>query len=306
VIVDLFAGPGGWDVALRDFGLESTGLEHDPIVCETRWAAGHSTKLTDLSEGYVAWPSGNVEGIVASPPCQDYSVAGMRTGVTGGVEARTKDRGRLVDLVPEWVAVNRPRWVVCEQVPVVLPIWKEHAQRYRQLGYRTWVGRLNAADYGLPQARIRAFLIACRDRSPFPPRPTHAEQTEDSLFGSKQPWVPLIDGIDRRADADAWIKERLHNQKGGGDVDGRWVLTRPSTTIAGRALAQHPGQTTSRFNPAVKTRNDGMKLTEAEGLMLQGFPADYPIAGTNKRVRWSQIGNAVPPPMARIVLESVL
>jgi site-specific DNA-cytosine methylase len=40
--------------------------------------------------------------------------------------------------------------------------------------------------------------------------------------------------------------------------------------------------------------------------VLQGFPADYPIAGTNKRVRWSQIGNAVPPPMARIVLESVL
>ena len=305
MIIDLFAGPGGWDLGLGDLDVEVVGLESDSTVCATRDAAGLLTKQIDLRDAGTTW-GGAIEGLIASPPCQAYSVAGMKRGMAGGAAGRAQDGGELVDVVPQWVTAHRPRWVACEQVPSVLPIWQEHAAYYQSIGYETWTGTLNAANYGLPQSRQRAFLIASLDRQPHPPVPTHAAVPRPALFGRREPWITMIDGIGRRDDAEAWIAERLRNKPGNTTDDGRWVLTRPATTIAGWARMPHPGQNTSRFNQATKTRSEGMLLTEDEGLTLQGFPADYPIAGTNQRARWSQIGNAVPPPLAKALVEVLL
>ncbi|GFE27584.1 hypothetical protein Sliba_80370 [Streptomyces nigrescens] len=56
-----------------------------------------------------------------------------------------------------------------EEVPDVLPLWKQYAVILRRWGFSVWTGILNAADYGVPQTRKRAILPASRVRTAQPP-----------------------------------------------------------------------------------------------------------------------------------------
>lgn len=59
---------------------------------------------------------------------------------------------RSASLVVEparFIAACRPEWVALEQVPAVLPLWRVYADELQKLGYSTWHGILNAADYGI-------------------------------------------------------------------------------------------------------------------------------------------------------------
>lgn len=96
---------------------------------------------------------------------------------------------RIVELGPEWVAL--------EQVPEVLPIWHAYQTVLSNQGWSVWVGVLNAADYGVPQTRRRAILIASRVRQVSPPEPTHSEHPQGAdLFGnSLKKWVCMADAL---------------------------------------------------------------------------------------------------------------
>lgn len=201
MIVDLFAGPGGWSEGLRMLGLADVGIEWDESACLTRRAANHLTIRADVEHVARAPFVGKVRGLIASPPCQDFSQAGKRAGRIG-------TKGRLIDLVPEWVEELRPEWIACEQVPPCIDIWREHARYYQQLGYSTWVGRLNAADFGVPQTRIRAILVASRVGTALPPEPTHAKHPVAGLFGSQQGWVTMADALGWAATLDPGIGDR--------------------------------------------------------------------------------------------------
>lgn len=191
MIVDLFSGPGGWDAGARDVGLEVIGLEKDRQACLTRAAADHLTVRTDVA-AYSTAPFKGLTGLIASPPCQSFSVAG--NGRNKGIE---DPRGQLVFQVLRWVDDLRPEWVACEQVPPVLNIWKSFAYEMERWGYRTWVGTLNAANYGVPQTRERAFLLASRSKPPVPPMPTHAKQAEEeTLFGpGRLRWITMAEAL---------------------------------------------------------------------------------------------------------------
>jgi DNA (cytosine-5)-methyltransferase 1 len=81
IILDLFAGPGGWSHALTVLGARDIGLEWDTWACKTRARAGQLTIQTDVAR-YPAWIfSGRVLGLIASPPCQAWSMAGKRLGL---------------------------------------------------------------------------------------------------------------------------------------------------------------------------------------------------------------------------------
>lgn len=188
LVLDLFAGPGGWDEGA--VGLEHVvGIEHDHAACSTRAAAGHLTVRADVST-YPTEPFvGKVWGLIASPPCTDFSLAGKGAGIEG-------DSGRLIFEVPRWVEALRPRWVACEQVPPALPWWEQFARQFAELGYMTWTGLLNAADYGVPQTRTRAFLLASLDFQPQAPAPTHTRHPHPALFGDELlPWVSMADAL---------------------------------------------------------------------------------------------------------------
>jgi len=81
LIVDGFAGPGGWSEGLRRYlGLHDVGLEWDEAACATRRSAGHLTIRVDVSSFVLAPLIGRVWGLLQSPPCTKFSTAGNGLG----------------------------------------------------------------------------------------------------------------------------------------------------------------------------------------------------------------------------------
>jgi DNA (cytosine-5)-methyltransferase 1 len=240
LIVNPFAGPGGWCVAAEKLGLRpNVGIEWDAAACATRAAAGHLTIRADVSAFPVERLAGRVTGVIASPVCTTFSAAGKRAGVAildvldasirdlfEGGQTRAAHRREMASMLRRswwpgpkltraersaaiWKAVRsaslvveparficacRPEWVAMEQVREVLPLWEVYAEELRVLGYSAWCGTLNAADYGVPQTRMRAILIASRVRSVRRPDPTHYDPRKGmQLFGS--PWVSMAEAL---------------------------------------------------------------------------------------------------------------
>ena len=223
MILDLYAGPGGWDEGMRQIGITDViGVEWEPSACATAKAAGHTRIRADVSRSPIR-PGTPIRGLVASPPCQAWSMAGKRAGEQDRTKAHhlinayaagrddigdgwADDRSHHAAQPVRWVRDFRPTWVCFEQVPPVLGLWQHASDALRRWGYSTWTGVLNSADYGVPQTRERAVLMARLDKPVHPPAPTHAQHPEGAdLFGGELlPWVSMADalgweGIDRPA-----------------------------------------------------------------------------------------------------------
>lgn len=253
--VDLFAGPGGFDLGARAAGLDPLGVEWDDAACRTREAAGLRTLQADVAElDPLDHPC---DVLIASPPCQAFSAAGKGGGhrdasliyrvmrdlahSTFRSDRRVEMRDALVDprsmLVVEplrWAIALRPRLVALEQVPPVLPFWEWIAEALRDRGYRTWTGVLSAEQFGVPQTRSRAFLLASRDGPVSSPSPTHRryvamprERDHDRLFdpGDRErivhpgdenllPWVSMAEALGWSADDLVGFPRRSDSDRG--------------------------------------------------------------------------------------------
>lgn len=117
------------------------------------------------------------------------------------VESQAKDDTFVACLILEparYILALGVEWVALEQVPEVLPLWKVYVRELRALGYFTWTGVLNSADYGVPQTRQRAILMAHKSVVVQPPEPTHTEHPQSGvdLFGGQlAPWVTMAEGL---------------------------------------------------------------------------------------------------------------
>jgi DNA (cytosine-5)-methyltransferase 1 len=329
-VVDLFAGPGGWDVAARRLGLDPLGVEWTEDTCATRRRAGLRTLRVDVST-LDPRELGPAAGLIASPPCQTFTQAGSLRdglaslpGIRGAMDAlaRGEDVRHLAAADPRsvlvveplrWALALRPEWLAWEQVPRVLPIWRHAADVLGARGYRCWTGVLDAADYGLPQRRQRAVLIGARAGVPGEPAPTHAE----GGAGGLAPWVSMAEALGW----DPTWKLRSHYRRvPSKDLEaGRNVgrvyspsdvvaVTRPSRTVTGG---------TTRWN--LRTPRGTRFLSAREVAILQGWPEGYPWPtpdmdcrlnrgpGASLRVRTiNQLSVAVPPPLAEAVLREAL
>jgi DNA (cytosine-5)-methyltransferase 1 len=212
-IVDLFAGPGGWDEALRMLGLtDVVGIEIDEAAVATAKAAGHLRWHGDVSQ--ISPAEFSCGGLIASPPCQGFSAAGKGNGradrdeilsavemiaagepvddVLDALRGLCRDHRSALVLEPlRYMLALRPEWAAWEQVPAVLPLWEACAEVLRAHGYSVWTGNLHAECYGVPQTRKRAILIASRVREVGEPAPTHAR------YNSRRPFEPT--------DAPSWV-----------------------------------------------------------------------------------------------------
>lgn len=198
-ILDLFAGPGGLDVAAHFLGYKSIGIELDQNACETRYAAGLPTihaDVRDMREARFHEIPKAVDILAGGPPCQSFSVAGKGAGrraldtvksfihrlVSGEDEAKIdEDLHALED--PRTALVLEPlRWllkaietdgrnpfevIVLEQVPAVLPLWEVYAKllrggegRLEGVKYEAECWELKTEEFGVPQTRTRAVLVA--------------------------------------------------------------------------------------------------------------------------------------------------
>ena len=277
LVINLFAGGGGWDLGARSQGIFPLGLENDERVCGTRWFAGLATWDQDVSavtdEQLERLASVAVEGLIASPPCQDFSAAGKQAGLRG-------QRGQLMWQVPRWVEALRPKWIACEQVLRAKGHWEEFANVFADAGYKTWVGNLNAADYGVPQARQRAFLLASTEHQPAPPAPTHE-------------WVSVQEALGIRG----YIGFPRRDEQGGYRARDLRDTSRPAQTVTSKSRSWNV------FDEAGEPVRP-IRLEEAS--VLQGFPADYPWKAWHvPTYLFEQVADAVPPALAAAALGAV-
>lgn len=309
-IVDLFAGPGGWSEGLRmldpDLHAIEVGFEWDSAACATRAAAGHRTIQTDIAAFPVEQFAGKSVGLIASPPCQDFSNAGKRAWIDG-------DRGQLITEVLRWTRALNPEWVICEQVQPVLPIWEDYALQMQSWGFSTWVGVLNAADYGVPQTRKRAVLLASRTRTMTEPVRSNAKDSQSGLFtGSVAPWVSMAEafGWDANSPAYGVLNTGRDWKKGGTRDDAQKIdVSRPAPTVTGKCNSwwwQQPAEgMVDLMRPQVAMSPGSARFTHTDALLLQTFPVDYPVQGPSTK-QFEQTGNAVPPLLACHIVASVL
>jgi DNA (cytosine-5)-methyltransferase 1 len=85
----------------------------------------------------------------------------------------------------------------------------------------------------------------------------------------------------------------------------RWVYDRPATTIVGSFQPQIVAAPNYRTTGPRQDQPDSVRVTVAEAGILQSFPHDYPWQGS-RTARFQQVGNAIPPLMAKAVVETLL
>jgi DNA (cytosine-5)-methyltransferase 1 len=318
-MVDLFAGPGGLDVAARWLGLTVDGIEWDANACATRAEAGLRTHQADVRDHKPSdFETATV--LAGGPPCQTYTVAGSGAGRKAleqvlkfvkrmAAGENVKDSLAELDDVRTGLVLEPLRWaleavederpydaIVLEQVPAVLPVWYAVREALEGVGYKADCGILHTEMFGVPQTRRRAILIARRDRTPSLPTPTHRlyRKGVPSTAGDPEllPWETMGRAVER--DSPYVV---ISNYGTGGDpkARGRRTSDEPAATVTGKV---------SRNRLVTHGRETELpRFSIAEAGRLQTFPIDYPWTGSDIA---QQIGNAIPPRLAAHVLAAAL
>jgi DNA (cytosine-5)-methyltransferase 1 len=190
------------------------------------------------------------------------------------------------------IAAAQPDWVALEQVPGVLPLWQAYADGLRARGFSCWAGVVNAADYSVPQYRLRAVLIASREHAVgCPPAPCSDQRKGAHLWGD--PWPSMASAIGWGA-----THRPAPAVTAGGTATGGaepWPTRARDMLAAERAAGRwipHPGGDRPRIT-----------ITVAEAAALQSFPPGYvAYFQGNKGARYRMAGDAMPPLLAAHVL----
>lgn len=315
IAVHLFAGPGGLE---HGAGLPGIGIELDRNAVATRLTAGLPTVHGDVRRfGPADFPARVLTG---GPPCQTFTVAGSgagramldavldavkRMGARQAVDATVlgDERTGLVLEPLRWILqaadMGRPYEAIVleqvQQVQQVQQVWDAYAEVLRAEGYSVATGILRTEQFGLPQTRRRAVLVARLDGPVTLPEPSRRPYrrgiAQNAGDGRLEPWVSMGDVLPHRGPF-----EVISNYGTGGDPKnrGRRTSGEPAFTVTGKI---------SRLRLVDLDGNELPRLTPAEAGVLQGMPADWPWAGGDVA---QQLGNLCPPPLAAALTAAAL
>jgi len=184
-LIDLFSGAGGMSLGFS----ERFGHLFKPI-----WANDNNKFCVDtynknfgghcvfgdiiefLDDSELEIPEADV--VIGGPPCQGFSL----------LNKNRENDPRKELWRPFFEIVDRAgaSVFVMENVPYLLGTFEhdEIVGMAKSLGFKVWQAKLLSADYGVPQTRIRAFIIGCKFADPailFPPRKTHYNPNGNSV-----------------------------------------------------------------------------------------------------------------------------
>ncbi|PFG72726.1 DNA (cytosine-5)-methyltransferase 1 [Bacillus sp. YF23] len=357
IAISFFAGAGGLDLGIHRAGFDvKLSVELETVYCETlkinnpNW----NIKQGDIMEYNASrvredanlGESEEIDLLFGGSPCQSFSTAGKRQAFN---DPRGQAMLKFVDLIHEL----QPKAFLIENVKGLLssplknrplkekgegfpPLTEEEtkgsALRFllnRFEGYNIATPTLvNSADFGVPQARERVFIVGIREdlnRDFIFPTPTHNKNGNNGLL----PWrtvgqvlenlkveehnyqeysedrlkymqmIPLGGGNWRDLPEDV-VKEAMGGAytSGGGKVGffRRVNVNKPSPTVL-----TSPTQKSTNLGHPYEDR----ALSIQEYLAIQEFPKDYIVKGTLGK-QYTQIGNAVPVRLAEVMGRAIL
>ncbi len=324
-VVSLFSGCGGLDLGfIGDFNFLGKHYERTlfdiiwandiyPQACESyRVNIGDHIIEGDIEEILNTDPDlvpDEAEVVIGGFPCQDFSVAGKRKGLT-------VTRGRLYLQMKRVIERIAPKIVVAENVEgllnmengLVLETIKNDLSSVnhngKKIDYKVNHYLLHAADYGVPQTRKRVFIVCIRSDinvEYLPPEPT-----------TKDKWITAKEAID-----DLWGLENNesipnHSQISkakfypGKRMQGNTKIRadQPSVTIR----AEHHGNIEAHYRSTNPNKPDDMRfwrrLSVRECARIQSFPDNFIFKGAATHT-YKQVGNAVPPVLGWHVAQSI-
>ncbi|MCL2124290.1 MAG: DNA cytosine methyltransferase [Desulfovibrionaceae bacterium] len=341
-LIDLFSGCGGMTLGFTDprFSGEFVSI----FAIDRDKAASSSYGLNfgphavcgDIEEwisGRYAIPKADI--VIGGPPCQGFSLLNK--------DRRGDARRALWQPYMDIVELCGASVFVIENVQGLLnsPEHMAITQRAEKLGFTTAGKLLNAADYGTPQTRIRAFILGWKKEgssfAPFSPERTHTQGCDlirpswrtvhDAIADLPVPRgtevrnvPPPLDLHFGRTPTDKSLERYKAVPLGGNRFDLQknapeltpdcWIRkTGGGTDVFGRLWWDRPSVTirTEFFKPE-KGRylhpEQHRPITHREAARLMGFPDDFRFSGTKVEIA-KQIGNAVPPPLAGAVARYV-
>jgi DNA (cytosine-5)-methyltransferase 1 len=333
-LVDLFAGCGAMTRGFVDSGRFTAifAVESEPRAAATYAANFESATLKDAPiQDVLEFPKADV--VIGGPPCQGFSTLNR-----GGDEVASR---RLWREYWRGLQASTPTTFVMENVPQILDSseYAEFVELVEAAGeYRIDARVLNVADYGVPQRRMRAFVIGTKLES-FPwPKPTHADPAmKDDRYLPWQTFGEAVAGLSLEPDGKSWHRKRhprptsvtrykavpaggnrfdmersldeeglgdlvppcwRKHRKGSYDVFGRLWTDRPATTIRTEFYKPEKGR---YLHPS-----EHRAITVREAARLMSIPDDFELPEDQSMTAIArQIGNAVPTLMAQRFGEAI-
>ena len=327
--ISLFSGAGGLDIGLERGGWDCRfATDFDPVAIATlegnqgreigrgrKALADAVIKRTDVRDltgaailAEIGGSRGSVPLLAGGPPCQSWSSAGNQQGFDDPRGLLVRDYLRIAaEIDARWLVFENVRGLLTARGPDGVP-GSALAQVRRSLlqrGWQTQVELLNAADYGVPQRRVRLILIGFRaGDAPTIPTPTHAGNWK--TLGECLAAIAPASGDDIIRPSGKMSADLEHLPAGSGAKSpGKRESTRPGghwgykqgafiadLGLPARTVTANPQQDWIR-DPVLGLR----RLCPRECAALQTFPEDWRFEG-KRNDQYRLIGNAVPPALA--------
>lgn len=304
-VLSLFSGGGGLDIGLEMAGLETVEcVDNDPESCKTLRLNRPSWRVF---EGDVRKyePKGQYDIVVGGPPCQGFSTAG-KGNPDDPRNLLWREYFRIVEKV-------RPMALLLENVAGMANKKNAHhlealTQQLQTLGYHVTCGILNAADFGVPQQRKRLILLAGLGWSPELPKPKQdmSPVTAMEAIGDLMKAHPKVKNHEPNDHAPHVVARWKKLKEGEVDPNyrrARIYAHRPSPTIRAGGGHGPRGDHLAGFHPPIHFCLP-RQLTVRESARIQSFPDEWVFQGS-KTAQGRQVGNAVPPLLAKAIGESI-
>ncbi len=342
-IIDLFAGVGGLSQGFKKAGFDiALAVEHDAEIAEA-FKLNHTgvpvivDDIRNIDFASIYQKTGRVEGVVGGPPCQGFSQKGQRKSVLD-------ERNFMFRSFIDFVEIFRPSFFLMENVPNITTtekglFRKEAILAFEKLGYSVTFNVLNAADFGVPQLRRRAFFLGTLNGQVNSLPTTNGKRTtvKDAIYDL--PFIASGEGstfYDYQSSAQSAYQELLRIDSVGiynhlATSHSKIALERLSMIPkgAGREVLPPEHRTKSIYSgtwtrlredelaATITTRFDTPSsglfthpildrcLTVREAARIQSFDDKFVFTG-NKTSQMKQVGNAVPPLLAFEVAKTAL
>ena len=290
LVLDLFSGAGGLSLGFEACGFSTHGVEADADCHQTYSTNLNGTcthrSIDSLSELPIA------PIVIGGPPCQPFSVGGNQRGRT--------DRRNCIPTFVSAIQRLSPMLFILENVRGLLYKSRSYFEsvitELRHLGYQVDWRLLNAAKYGVPQNRERLLVVGHHGGFRFPTPETHLVTAGEALGKSAVSASRRSKFLTESMDAYIARYEAACGLRTPRDLH----LDRPARPLTIRNLAGATSDMQRLRLPDGRRR----RLSVREAARLQTFPDWYRFHGSESS-QFSQIGNAVPPLLARHLAMSV-